>query len=72
MSKEQPKLTPWFPASVKPAREGVYQCNYDGSAIFRLFLRGDWYCYGHTAEEAARTRVRSDNAAKWRGLAVKP
>ena len=72
MSKKQPKLTPWFPSRIKPFREGVYQCNYDGDSVFRLYKDGVWHCYGHTVREAMQTNCESSNEAKWRGLAVKP
>jgi hypothetical protein len=71
------ELTRWFPARIKPARDGVYQIVFnDGSAkgCYARFSQGLWSAFEYTAERAAQS---SDFASaiqnkRWRGLAKKP
>lgn len=79
MSK--PKLTPWFPGSVKPVRDGTYLvkrdmcgCEGDLMSTHRLdFRNGHWR---YTARE--RTAYPGSMASMqghrcfWRGLASDP
>lgn len=80
MSK-QPKLTPWFPGDVKPARPGVYQRSLDPCAPIHVaplacYCMWDgkfWMVYENTPEEAAECRIRSAYQHEWwRGLAEQP
>lgn len=72
------KLTPWFPAKVKPVHVGVYQTiqsHFPGSKTFYQFWDGQrWGFSGHTANEAFEDkRVKSFyQDGDWRGLAEKP
>ena len=69
------KLTPWFPANVKPVRVGYYERDWDGAGnawgIEPDYWNGKaWeavYLNG-TREEAEFT----EQSAPWRGLAKKP
>lgn len=63
------KLTPWFPAGVKPARAGVYQMesHFPHRNIFHMRWNGeDWVSphYGIVFLKA--------NMCRWRGLANDP
>ena len=75
----KPKLTPWFPAHVKPARVGVYEVDDQDGMI------GPWYAYWNGRrfgwrswkgpQEAYESRFDSiglDERAIWRGLAEDP
>jgi hypothetical protein len=78
------KLTPWFPADVKPVRNGVYEVE---SRVHRAFAywngeRFGWRCWelpGLGAEEAAidafhmrRAETCLEPRVSWRGLAKEP
>jgi len=73
MSKKQPKLTPWFPAHVKPAREGVYRT--EGN-VFQYWTGTSWgLCCddkNSAAERVATSHTSLFQHTKWRGLAEKP
>lgn len=65
------KLTPWFPADVKPVRVGLYQREYDINSftlIPDLWDGTNWILLGingnHLGEAIA--------ARPWRGLASDP
>lgn len=70
------RLTPWFPASVKPVRKGWYE--YSGRAMdagMRMFWNGRQF--GYWATEAAYVtnnwvRWHSEDDDRWRGSATKP
>jgi hypothetical protein len=42
--KKQPKLTPWFPAHVTPARAGLYETRFVGDfdAGFSMWFGDGW------------------------------
>lgn len=72
------KLTPWFPASVKPARNGVYEVEGPedlGRNYFSYFDGERWHGQWFTPERARAKApgigigLQSD---KWRGLAQEP
>lgn len=80
----KPKLTPWFPAGVKPVHDGLYQVRpvrrdwpYD-MHWHSIWRNGDW-C-GATAlgidaaldYEMRGFRGCGDGPLEWRGLAEKP
>lgn len=44
---KNPKLTPWFPHSIKPVRKGVYQADF---ATCRVSDPIPWYAYFDGAE----------------------
>ena len=75
--KKQTKVTPWFPANVKPVRKGVYQVNdglvnesvayayWNGSKFgYRVYMGSPLQAY----EWADRVTCLSSRAP-WRGLA---
>lgn len=79
------KLTPWFPADVKPVHAGVYEIK-DSNRPCYAFWRGDGWGYASwtkpnekaiemCAEDGFRLRDGDwidDECRSWRGLAVKP
>lgn len=80
MSKK-PKLTPWFPGDVKPARPGVYERCYaqdmpgemQPMKCYCYWNGKQWMTYESTPEAAAREVVVSDWQHEWwRGLAEQP
>jgi|APGre2960657373_1045057.scaffolds.fasta_scaffold136004_1 hypothetical protein len=68
------KLTPWFPANVKPVRVGVYEVR----------MKAPWYRYwdgvhwhaGHCTSELAcalpHLPIENTPPEPWRGLAEEP
>lgn len=69
-----PKLTPWFSASVKPARPGVYETRTPTNNRFSYWSGRQWKPEQHSVRGAATTAVgRYQPAAwqdkEWRGLA---
>jgi hypothetical protein len=75
-------MTPWFPGSVAPEREGVYERRYygdDEDVNNARFDVGFWYCGRVSIEGALTERDRSlyqtnldDGYFEWRGLAQNP
>lgn len=69
------KLTPWFHASVKPTRHGVYQvCCLawpNGSDEYAYFGIAGWGWAHNTPKAANRYRkvAGATQAKSWRGLA---
>jgi hypothetical protein len=77
MAKKQ--MTPWFPGTVPPARDGVYETHNHMS--FARFEGGRWFFQCFTKRSAAAEKRLSPNAKpaerwtdgyKWRGLASAP
>lgn len=80
---KNPKLTEWFPASVPPARDGVYQLRQDAWA---RYADGVWFFCSDTADGAATEttpslfqigdrggdRYNGGASMDWRGLAKEP
>jgi hypothetical protein len=63
------KKTKWFPANVKPAREGVYQRKYSWGVDYAYFNGRDWGVSEDTTEGAFLWRnTLSAMECKWRGL----
>lgn len=80
MAVKKVKLTPSFPADVKPARSGVYELPY---GYWARYAKGLWYGASGSPEEAAATKSVSlwprpeerdgpDQCFLWRGLAEQP
>jgi hypothetical protein len=74
--------TPWFPASVKPARVGWYQASYHGYGTYWRYWTGTRWRFGLGPDSCSRPipdqldkgscefgEVIGD---KWRGLAEPP
>lgn len=71
-----PKLTPWFPADVKPVRVGVYETR-DVSVYGSKYQcwNGKWWgCYSFDVKKAYKDRRGKSccQCVEWRGLAVQP
>ncbi len=68
------KLTPWFPANVKPVRAGVYEIQDGLAAWYRRWDGLRWYVGGPTPGWASNEIIGLDNGhrAPWRGLAEEP
>lgn len=71
------KLTPWFPATVKPVHVGMYETrrktfNFVPRPLYlRLYWNGEYWSYPHYSRYSnALATMRGDD--KWRGLAEKP
>ena len=43
MTYTEDQMTPWFSGDVKPARDGVYQRQYDGQIIYSKYVGGEWH-----------------------------
>jgi hypothetical protein len=68
------KLTPWFPANVKPVRAGVYEIQDSLAAWYRRWDGMNWYVGDSEPERAAQETIvlASYLRAPWRGLAEEP
>jgi hypothetical protein len=70
------KLTPWFPADVKPVHVGVYQReDCDTGRPYYYFWNGDFFEFG--GRSAPEDVKRNDwptisEGERWRGLADEP
>ena len=75
-----PKLTPWFPGSVKPVRPGVYEAEWrEGKALSggRYFnYWADSWCWGDDTPDSPHRCVMpaalQGEVKRWRGLAEEP
>lgn len=72
-------MTDWFPANVKPVRDGVYETQMDDidripiPRGFSSWRRGKWGNQFETADRAKfREHYDGHQDKKWRGLAEKP
>jgi len=82
MKFDEADKTPWFPGTVAPARDGVYERRYygdDNEIDASRFADGLWYCGCRSADSASREHLVSgyqtnDDADcfEWRGLASDP
>ena len=64
--------TPWFPASVKPARAGWYEYRWFSGAMIRRYFDGKhWYARGFGPESAGVVFCTWPDD-QWRGLAQEP
>lgn len=73
------KLTEWFPADVKPVRDGVYETEHISAMTgrscgngFTMFKNGDWMNQYENIDRASRDEVMGTQSKKWRGLAEPP
>ena len=68
------KLTPWYPGTVKPVRDGVYERKFPlkNSVGFTRFANGRWYLSWDTLDRALRDDESVEGIwqdIKWRGVA---
>jgi hypothetical protein len=67
-------VTEWFPGSVYPVRNGVYQRNFGWTGNgerpqYCKFEDGEWFAFGATVELAAeQTFTVPNHWLEWRGL----
>jgi hypothetical protein len=68
------KLTPWFPAHVKPVYPGVYEIQSDSINWYRRWDGNRWFVGATTKESAAVETIPFFGTpdAPWRGLAEPP
>ena len=76
------RLTDWFPADVKPVREGVYEIKYaDDDGRCFAHWNGAYWTHAHwqwgatvsaTIARAAANASHDFSELPWRGLAEKP
>jgi hypothetical protein len=68
------KLTEWFPKTVSPAKNGVYERNYGGKENlgYARFYKGKWYWRALSVDGANIESFKSQTLAPWRGLAEDP
>lgn len=74
MDDDQLKMTPWFPASIKPVRPGIYERDktMHGFRVYAKWTGKAWMAYGFSIEMAERaTKKTSWPELQWRGLAEK-
>jgi hypothetical protein len=68
------KLTPWFPANVKPVRAGVYEIS-STTPWYRYWDGANWCAGERTPWEAEKLELLPlvvAFAEPWRGLAEEP
>lgn len=71
------KLTEWFPDSVEPVRDGVYEVQFPTSKqrLFSRWHKGFWHRNSEIKSEAAKAKEQSYFAKalrgqmEWRGIA---
>ena len=70
---KKPKLTPWFPGSVKPVHVGVYQRTWK-SLPFSFWDGRQWLLAGYEKRDAmGHSNIPSSaQSVPWRGLSEKP
>jgi hypothetical protein len=71
----KPKLTPWFPGTVKPARVGVYERKHaEGVYAWSRWSGKYWIATAWLRAENANARRGKSGyqALPWRGLASDP
>ncbi|WP_369050493.1 hypothetical protein [Burkholderia gladioli] len=70
------KVTEWYPASVKPVREGEYETRSDDDncapIIKRKFECGEWLVFDWISGYWIPSFFGSLRHSQWRGLAEKP
>jgi hypothetical protein len=72
---KSPALTPWYPASVKPARKGVYIASVGRTHHFYRYWTGSSWLYGSYDLEGASPDLPVwpyQSSIYWRGLASDP
>lgn len=64
------KLTPWFPADVKPARKGYYErdCGFGDEDVADFWDGRSWWV---VPVSAPSLRLAGSMSLPWRGLAEK-
>lgn len=63
------KLTPWFPAEMRPERVGVYLRNIGGIKKYALWDGYEWRFSADSIGDAAKSKTQSFwTTAAWRGL----
>jgi len=65
------KLTPWFPANVKPVRVGVYRVQYYNYSGFAYWDGKQWSNLVDSVASAYKNHDWTDGAIqqkRWRGL----
>ena len=68
------ELTPWFPASVKPARNGFYQVMMVASAAWSYWdgLKWGFACWSKKDAIRHKHKESPTQDKQWRGLSKKP
>ncbi len=72
---KRPKVTPWFPANVRPKHLGVYETRDDYSGIYYAHWNGyfwGWRCWTIQNALERRQQQSSHVVHSWRGLIRKP
>ena len=63
------ELTPWFPADIKPVRDGWYETGFRDNFLKEFYYwGGDFWRY----EKSRHGRLCMFQDRQWRGLARKP
>lgn len=73
MSNKKPKLTPWFPGKLLPARKSVYERKIEGHISYSFWDGRYWMFMNAFCNIAANeVMISCWQKSQWRGLAVKP
>ena len=64
------KRTPWFDASIKPARAGEYECRFVWGTIRLLWTGAEWLYPDNNGPSGFALHPGTNR--HWRGLAKKP
>jgi hypothetical protein len=64
------RLTPWYPTTIKPVRDGLYQTRWMGRLGWSMWERGRWGNQCDTKENMiSKGGARAGEQNKyWRGL----
>lgn len=73
------KLTPWYPADVKPVRKGVYDTQSQGGDGYAYWDGRHWFPFKSTASTALKRGTELSDLGiaeyqgkQWRGVAYDP
>jgi hypothetical protein len=66
------KLTPWFPAHIKPVYPGVYEVRFPPGTWYRRWDGTRWYSGDSDKKIAALSTLKGASPLPWRGLAKPP
>ena len=65
------RLTPWYPANIKPVREGIYQTKVQGYLGYSFWELGRWGNQCGTVADLSRFggHMPGEQDKQWRGMA---
>ena len=74
MAVKKEKLTPWFPAGVRPMRNGFYLRDYRPTIAYSYWDGECWSmgCFDINDHKFTKSEPSAFQGLRWRGLAEQP